>query len=130
MRPIVLAAVLLAAAAPASAETVIRTGEVHVEKSVTAAGTEIYGYWHRVFGDVPGVRQFTFGGYTYLFYNTNTTPARNSRASSPRRGFPPPARPRPRHRQAARDPGASRRAGASLHVGSGCRRRAALERLP
>ena len=57
MRPIVLAAVLLAAAAPASAETVIRTGEVHVEQSVTADGSEFYGYWHRVFGDIPGVRQ-------------------------------------------------------------------------
>ena len=43
-----------------------------------------------------------------------------------RRDAAPAARPRPRHRQAARDPGASRRAGASLHLGSGCRRRAAL----
>ena len=89
MRPILLAAVLLAAAAPASAETVIWTGEVHVEKSVTADGSEFYGYWHRVFGDIPGVRQFTFGGYTYvvdLFYITNTP--RSLLAGAERRGSP------------------------------------------
>ena len=89
MRPILLAAVLLAAAAPASADTVIWTGEVRVEKSVTDDGSEFYGYWHRVFGNIPGVKQFTFGGYTYtvdLFYITNTP--RSLLAGAERRGSP------------------------------------------
>ena len=89
MRPILLAAVLLAAGAPASGETVIWSGEVHVEKWVTDDGSEFYGYWHRVFGDIPGVRRFTFGGHTYtidLFYITNTP--RSLLAGAERRGSP------------------------------------------
>ena len=42
MRRILLAAVLVAVAAPASAETAIWTGEVHVEKWVTDDGSEFY----------------------------------------------------------------------------------------
>ena len=63
MRRILLAAVLVAVAAPASAETAIWTGEVHVEKWVTDDGSEFYGYWRVVgFGNIPGVRSFTFDG--------------------------------------------------------------------
>ena len=40
MRPILLAAVLLAVAAPASADTVIWTGEVRVEKWLDPEGSE------------------------------------------------------------------------------------------
>ena len=55
MRRILLAAVLVAVAAPASAETAIWTGEVHVEKWVTDDGSEFYGYWRVVgFGNIPG----------------------------------------------------------------------------
>ncbi len=89
MRPILLTAVLVASAAPAAADTVIWTGEVYVERSVTDDGSEFYGYWHRVFGHIPGIRSFTFGGYTYtvdLFYITNTP--RSLLAGAERRGSP------------------------------------------
>ena len=89
MRPILLTAVLVASAAPAAADTVIWTGEVYVERSVTDDGSEFYGYWHRVFGNIPGIRSFTFGGYTYtvdLFYITNTP--RSLLAGAERRGSP------------------------------------------
>ena len=76
MRHILLAVVLVAAPASASAETVVWTGEVRVEKWVTNDGSEFYGYWRVAdFGDIPGNRTFTFGGYLYdinLFYITNT----------------------------------------------------------
>ena len=89
MRRILLAAVLVAVTAPASAETVIWTGEVNVEKSVTDDGSEFYGYWRGIFGNLPGVRQFTFDGRTYtvdLFYITNTP--RSLLAGAERRGSP------------------------------------------
>ena len=89
MRRILLAAVLVAVAAPASAETVIWTGEVHVEKWVTDDGSEFYGYWRGIFGNMPGVRQFEFDGRTYtvdLFYITNTP--RSLLAGAERRGSP------------------------------------------
>ena len=89
MRRILLAAVLVAVAAPASAETVIWTGEVHVEKWVTDDGSEFYGYWRGIFGNMPGVRQFEFAGRTYtvdLFYITNTP--RSLLAGAERRGSP------------------------------------------
>ena len=76
MRRILLAAVLLAVAALASAETVIWTGEVHVEKWVTddtGASSTATGAGYS--GNMPGVRQFEFDGRTYtgdLFYITNT----------------------------------------------------------
>ena len=54
MRRILLAAVLIAVAALASAETVIWTGEVHVEKWVTDDGSEFYGYWRGLFGKHAG----------------------------------------------------------------------------
>ena len=63
MRRILLAAVLVAVAAPTSAETIIWTGEVHVEK--WDSDGEFYGYWYVGYGDIPGVRQFTFDGRTY-----------------------------------------------------------------
>ena len=78
MRHILLAAVVVAVAAPTSAETVIWTGEVHVEKWVASDGSEFYGYWHRVFGNIAGVRQFTFDSRTYtvdLFYIQKAPPA-------------------------------------------------------
>ena len=90
MRRILLAAVLVAVAAPASAETAIWTGEVHVEKWVTDDGSEFYGYWRVVgFGNIPGVRSFTFDGRTYtveLFYITNTP--RSLLAGAEGRGAP------------------------------------------
>ena len=88
MRRILLAAVLVAVAAPASAETVIWTGEVHVEKWVSDG--EFYGYWWVGYGNIPGVRVFTFDGRTYvvdLFYITNTP--RSLLAGADRRGGPP-----------------------------------------
>ena len=87
MRRILLAAVLVAVAAPASAETVIWTGEVHVEKWVSDG--EFYGYWWVGYGNMPGVRQFAFDGRTYtvdLFYITNTP--RSLLAGAERRGSP------------------------------------------
>ena len=91
MRRILLAAVLVAVAASASAETVIWTGEVHVEKWADEDGKEFYGYWQVVgFGNIPGVRQFEFNGRTYtvdLFYITNTP--RSLLAGADRRGGPP-----------------------------------------
>ena len=90
MRPILLAAVLLAVAAPASADTAIWTGEVRVEKRLDPEGSEFYGYWRIAgYGNIPGVRQLTFGGYTYtvdLFYITNTP--RSLLAGAERRGSP------------------------------------------
>ena len=90
MRPILLAAAMLAAAAPALAETVIWTGEVRVEKWLDPEGSEFYGYWRIAgYGNIPGVRMFTFGGYTYtvdLFYITNTP--RSLLAGGERRGSP------------------------------------------
>ena len=87
MRRILLAAVLVAVAAPTSAETIIWTGEVHVEK--WDSDGEFYGYWYVGYGDMPGVRQFTLDGRTYtvdLFYITNTP--RSLLAGAERRGSP------------------------------------------
>ena len=85
MRRILLAAVLVAVAAPASAETAIWTGEVHVEKWVTDDGSEFYGYWR-----VVGFGAFgRFDGRTYtveLFYITNTP--RSLLAGAEGRGAP------------------------------------------
>ncbi len=93
MRHLLLTAMLVAAAASASAETVIWTGEVRVEKWVTNDGSEFYGYWRAAgYGAIPGNRTFTFGGYLYevdLFYITNT-PRSLLVGASP--GIPPPDR--------------------------------------
>ena len=83
----ILLAVLVAVAAPASVETVIWTGEVHVEKWVSDG--EFYGYWWVGYGNMPGVRQFAFDGRTCtvdLFYITNTP--RSLLAGAERRGSP------------------------------------------
>ena len=61
------------AAAPASADTVIWTGEVHVEK--WASGRRILRLLVVGYRDIPGPRQFWFDGISYtvnLFYITNT----------------------------------------------------------
>lgn len=78
MRHVLLVAVLIAAAAPASAnDTVIWTGEVSVEKWIVGdERKEYYGYWRVAdYGNILGNATFTFGGYLYdinLFYITNT----------------------------------------------------------
>ena len=90
MRRILLAALLVAMATSASAETVIWTGEVRVEKWLDPEGSEFYGYWSGVFGNIPGVRSFTCDGRSYtidLFYITNTP--RSLLAGAERRGGSP-----------------------------------------
>lgn len=78
MRRILLVAMLIAVAAPASADdTVIWTGEVSVEKWIVGdEQKEYYGYWRVAdYGDILGNPTFMFGGLLYdinLFYITNT----------------------------------------------------------
>ena len=86
MRRILLAAVLIAVAALASAETVIWTGEVHVEKWVTDDGSEFYGYWRGLFGKHAGrsavrVRRPHLHRRPVLHHEHAAVPARRRRAA-------------------------------------------------
>ena len=77
MRGIALTALMAATIAPAdwaAAQTVHWSAVVRVERWVSDGGSEFFGYWRSVFGNVRGPREFEYDGAPYtvrLFYITN-----------------------------------------------------------
>ena len=77
MRGIVLtalAAATIAAADSADAQTVHWSADIRVERWVSDGGSEFFGYWRSVFGNIRGSREFEYDGVPYtvdLFYITN-----------------------------------------------------------
>ena len=76
MRAIALAALVAATIAPAESATAqtVHWSAVRVERWVSDGGSEFFGYWRSVFGNIRGPREFEYDGAPYtvrLFYITN-----------------------------------------------------------
>ena len=69
-----LAAATIAAADSTAAQTVHWSADIRVERWVSDGGSEFFGYWRSVFGNIRGPREFEYEGAAYtvrLFYITN-----------------------------------------------------------
>lgn len=74
MRRIAPTALVAATIAPADSATVHRSAVVRVERWGSDGGSEFFGYWRSVFGNIRGPREFEYDGALYivrLFYITN-----------------------------------------------------------